>query len=201
MRVFVAVDPGADLLKKVEELLTDLTPRAPSAKWVEAGGLHVTIAFLGEISEERLPLVIAAAEGAAALHRPMTLRVAKGGMFGSPRRPRVLWLGVSGAVDALASVRRDLEQALAVSAGYTPEEGPFEPHLTLARSRDPRGDPALEACAQAITDADFGETRISELIVYKSDLGPKGTRYTALARVPLEAFMRMDRSRDSIPDT
>jgi 2'-5' RNA ligase len=166
---------------------------------VEIGGLHLTIAFLGEIAEERLPLVTAAAESAAALHRPLTLRIAKGGTFGTPRRPRVLWLGVSGAVDALTSLRRDLEQALAVSAGYTPEDGPFEPHLTLARSRDPRGDPALEACAQAIAEVDFGETRIGELLVYKSDLGPKGTRYTALARAPLEAFRNP--LRDSIPDS
>jgi 2'-5' RNA ligase len=200
VRVFVAVDPGADLLEKVEALLKELTPRAPSAKWVEPGGLHITIAFLGEIAEERLPLVTAAAETAAALHRPLTLRIAKGGIFGTRRRPRVLWLGASGAVDALAAVRRDLEQALAVSAGYTPEEGPFDPHLTLARSRDPRGDPALEACAQAIEEVDFGETKIRELVVYKSDLGPKGAKYTALARAPLEAFLR-DRTRDSIPDS
>ena len=199
MRVFVAVDPGADLLKKAEALLKELTPKAPSAKWVDPGGLHLTIAFLGEISEERLPLVTAAAEGAAALHRPLTLRIAKGGTFGAPRRPRVLWLGVGGAVDALAALRRDLEQALAMSSGYTPEDGPFEPHLTLARSRDPRGDPALEACAQAIAEVDFGEARIGELLVCKSDLGPKGTRYTALSRASLEAFRNAP--RDSIPDS
>ncbi|MCC6557061.1 MAG: RNA 2',3'-cyclic phosphodiesterase [Polyangiaceae bacterium] len=201
MRVFVAVDPGAELLVKVEALLKELAPRAPSAQWVDPGGLHITLAFLGEIAEERLPLVAAAAESAAALHSPLALRIERAGMFGARRRPRVIWLGVGGAVAALAALRRDLEQALAVSAGYTPEDGPFEPHLTLARSRNPGGDPALEACVQAIEGVDFGETTIGELVVYRSDLGPKGAKYTALARAPLEAFGRGDRARDSLPDS
>ncbi len=190
MRVFVAVEPGAELLQKFEDLLRRLAPRAPSAKWVDPAGLHITLAFLGDIAEERLPLVIAAAESASALHRPLSLHIAKGGTFGAPRRPRVLWLGVTGAVDELGGVRRDLEQALAMSTGYSPEEGRFEPHLTLARSRDPRGDPALEACAQEIGETDFGEMRVGELVVFRSDLTPKGARYEVMARAPLTSLVQ-----------
>jgi RNA 2',3'-cyclic 3'-phosphodiesterase len=192
VRVFVAVEPGAELLQKFEDLLRRLTPKAPAAKWVEPVALHITLAFLGDIAEERLPLVIAAAESASALHRPLSLHIAKGGTFGAPRRPRVLWLGVTGQVEDLGAVRRDLEQALAMSTGYSPEEGRFEPHLTLARSRDPRGDPALEACAQAIGDTDFGEMHIGQLVVFRSDLTPKGARYSAMARAPLTALLQQE---------
>jgi RNA 2',3'-cyclic 3'-phosphodiesterase len=189
VRVFVAVDPGAELLAKVGELLKELSPLAPSAKWVEPSGLHITLAFVGEIAEDRLPLVTAAAGSAAALHPPLTLRVEKGGTFGTPRRPRVLHLRIGGDVAALASMHRDLEQALSLTAGFVPEERSFDPHLTLARSRDPRGDPALDACAQAIRDVDFGETRIGEIIVYRSETTSKGAIYTAIARVPLEGLL------------
>ncbi|MGK4003546.1 RNA 2',3'-cyclic phosphodiesterase [Sorangium sp. So ce1036] len=194
MRVFVAVDPGAELLARVGELLREISPLAPSAKWVEPAGLHITLAFMGEIGEERLPLVIAAAS-VAGFHRPLTLRIEKGGAFGTRRRPRVLWLGVGGAVSALTAIHRDLEQALSLSTGYVPEDRPFAPHLTLARSRDPRGDPALEACAQRIEGVDFGETQVRELVVYQSELTPKGARYTALARVPLEGIGAADPGR------
>ncbi|AUX24280.1 hypothetical protein SOCEGT47_048170 [Sorangium cellulosum] len=194
MRVFVAVDPGAELLARVGELLREISPLAPSAKWVEPAGLHITLAFMGEIGEERLPLVIAAAS-VAGFHRPLTLRIEKGGAFGARRRPRVLWLGVGGAVSALSAIHRDLEQALSLSTGYVPEDRPFAPHLTLARSRDPRGDPALEACAQRIEGVDFGETQVRELVVYQSELTPKGARYTALARVPLEGIGAADPGR------
>lgn len=189
MRVFVAVEPGAEQLQKIQEVVRELTPKAPSAKWVDPGGLHITLAFLGDIAEERLPLVVAAAESASALHRPLTLRISRGGVFGSGRRPRVLWLGVSGDVGELGALRRDLEQALALSTGYSLEEGRFDPHLTLARSRDPRGDPALDTCAQALAEVDFGEVRIAELVVFSSELTPKGARYTAVARAPLTALL------------
>ncbi|WP_437595911.1 RNA 2',3'-cyclic phosphodiesterase [Sorangium sp. So ce590] len=195
MRVFVAVDPGAELLAKVGELLREISPRAPSAKWVEPAGLHITLAFMGEIGEERLPLVIAAAGSVAAFHRPLKLSIEKGGAFGTRRRPRVLWLGVGGAVGALTAIHRDLEQTLSMSTGYVPEDRPFAPHLTLARSRDPRGDPALDACAQAVGNVDFGETRIEEIIVYQSEMTPKGARYTALARVPLEGIGAPEQGR------
>jgi len=190
VRVFVAVEPGAELLQKFGDLLGRLSPKAPSAKWVDPEGLHITLAFLGDIAEERVPLVIAAAESAAALHRPLTLQIAKGGTFGAGRRPRVLWLGVGGEVDELSGVRRDLEQALAMSTGYVPEEGRFEPHLTIARSRDPRGDPALETCVQAIGDTDFGELHVDQIVVVRSDLTPKGARYTVMARAPLTSLLQ-----------
>ncbi|AKT41999.1 RNA 2',3'-cyclic phosphodiesterase [Chondromyces crocatus] len=191
MRVFVAVEPGADQLRKINSFVEKLTPKAPSAKWVDPAGLHVSLAFLGDIAEERLPLVIAAAESASALHRPLTLRLGKGGVFGAGRRPRVLWLEVTGDVDELGAVRRDLEQALAMSTGYVPEMERFEPHLTLARSRDPRGDTALETCAQMLADEDFGEVRVAELVVYQSELTPKGARYTVMARAPLTALLQV----------
>ena len=190
MRVFVAVEPGAEQLQKIEDILRKLMPKAPSAKWVDPAGLHLTLAFLGDISEERLPLVIAAAESAAALHRPLALRISKGGVFGAGRRSRVLWLGVSGQVEELGAVRRDLEQALAMSTGYAPEEGRFEPHLTLARSRDPRGDPALDACAQMVGDTDFGEVQISEIVVFRSELTTKGARYMPMARARLTGLLQ-----------
>ncbi len=195
MRVFVAVDPGAELLAKVGDLLREISPRAPSAKWVEPAGLHITLAFMGEIGEERLPLVIAAAGSVAAFHRPLRLSIEKGGAFGTRRRPRVLWLGVGGAVAALTAIHRDREQTLSMSTGYVPEDRPFAPHLTLARSRDPRGDPALDSCAQAVGNVDFGETRIEEIIVYQSEMTPKGARYTALARVPLEGIGAPEQGR------
>ncbi|EYF04356.1 RNA 2',3'-cyclic phosphodiesterase [Chondromyces apiculatus] len=191
MRVFVAVEPGAEQLQEILPLMQRLNAKAPSAKWVDPAGLHISLAFLGDIAEERVPLVIAAAESASALHRPVTLRLGKGGVFGAGRRPRVLWLKVTGDVEELGAVRRDLEQALAMSTGYVPEMERFEPHLTLARSRDPRGDPGLEACAQELADADFGEVRVTEIVVYRSELTPKGAVYTVMARAPLTSLLQM----------
>ena len=80
----------------------------------------------------------------------------------------------------------DLAQALR-PLGFEPEARAFRPHLTLARARDPRGDPALAPCAEELANVDCGEARIDALVLYRSDLSRSGARYTALARPALGA--------------
>jgi 2'-5' RNA ligase len=98
----------------------------------------------------------------------------------------VLWAGIGGAVAALSAVQADVAAALA-ALGFPPEERAFTAHLTLARARakEPRGDTALAACAAALAGRDFGVTRITAAVLYRSDLSPRGPAYTPLATLPL----------------
>src|SRR5262249_15155359 len=132
----------------------------------------------------RLEEGISAAIASVALrHAPFELRFAGAGAFGG-KRPRVLWAGVAGPVDALAAAQRDVVSALS-PLGFPPEDRPYSAHLTLARARDPRGDPALAACAAALARDDFGPTRVEAIMLYRSELSPKGPTYTAVATLPL----------------
>ena len=72
-----------------------------------------------------------------------------------------------------------------VPLGYTPEPRGFSPHLTLARARDPGGDPTLVAAAAGLRDEVFGEATIGTLILYRSELGREGARYCPVAEVSL----------------
>ncbi len=85
-----------------------------------------------------------------------------------------------------------------MSTGYVLEDAAVRAAPHLARSRDPRGDPALDACAQAVGNVDFGETRIEEIIVYQSELTSKGGALSALARVPLERIGTPERGALSV---
>ncbi len=182
-RLFVAVDPAPAVVERVGAAIAAARGLAPSAKWAAPGSFHVTLAFLGDTPVERVPDLTAAIAAAALRHPPVDLCVAGAGTFGG-RRPRVLWAGVTGDVAALAALAGDVEAALA-PFGYTPEHRPFTAHLTLARARDPRGDPAFVQCAAALAGEDFGATRVEQVILYRSDLSPKGAAYTPLAALPL----------------
>jgi RNA 2',3'-cyclic 3'-phosphodiesterase len=186
MRLFVAVDPGPSVAAELDRASTDLRAHSPNSKWVAAENCHITLVFLGQIDDEKLPDVARAVEEATRGHAPLTLRFKGGGGFGGSRKPRVLWVGVEGDVDALAAIQKDVEAALVLAPlGVKPEDRAFKPHITLARARNQGGDAGLLASAEAIRERDFGEARIQEIIVYKSDLSPKGPRYTAMARAPL----------------
>ena len=186
MRLFVAVDPSPEVCERIEHAALEIRGSSPGSKWVKPGGHHITLAFLGEVDDARLPDVASAVKEAAARRAPLTLRVKGCGSFGKPRRPRVLWACVEGDVGALAAIQKDVEASLA-PLGFTPEDRSFTPHITLARAKAPAGDPGLALCADAVRDRDFGETRVAEVIVYKSELSPAGARYTAVARAPLES--------------
>jgi 2'-5' RNA ligase len=183
LRLFVAIDPAPAVRDRLRVAIAPVRRLAPSAKWVDVASLHLTLAFLGGTEASRVP-EIAAAIGAVALgHAPLELGCAGGGAFGG-KRPRVLWAGVTGALDALGAVQADLAAALA-PLGFAPEERPFAAHLTLARAREAGGDPGLAACAAALAGQDFGVTRVEALVLYRSDLSAKGPAYTPLAVLPL----------------
>lgn len=182
MRLFVAIDVGDEARRRIGDLLPQLKAAAPRSKWVALENLHLTIAFLGNVADERAPDLAAALGGAAASHRAFTFTVAGGGAFGSPRRPRVLWAGVQGGT--FAPLARDVEAAL-VPFGYTPEERDYHPHVTLARAREQRGDAPLADCVPLLQALPPIEVNAGELLLMKSTTAPKGPKYEPIHRAPL----------------
>jgi RNA 2',3'-cyclic 3'-phosphodiesterase len=182
MRVFVAVDPSEASRERIAKTIERLRALAPSAKWVGETALHLTLAFLGEIEAPRVPAIAASLAAAASRHDGFDLGVGGGGTFGPPRSARVLWAGITAGAMPLGAVQREVASAL-VPHGHRPEARPFAPHLTLARARDPRGDPALSRCGAAV-DPDLGTSAISALTLYESVSTGRGARYVALATLP-----------------
>ncbi len=184
MRLFLAVDISPAARDTVARALDRLRPKAPKAKWVTAASLHVTLVFLGEVDPSRRALITEAMEVAARASAPFAIHVRGGGAFGDPRRPRVLWAGVEGG-DALARVQQTLAGALA-GRGFSIEARSYHPHLTLARGRE-AGDRDLAACASELASFDAGESRVREIILYRSEPSSQGPRYVPEERAPLAA--------------
>jgi 2'-5' RNA ligase len=184
-RLFVAIDPAPGVRAHIEDALARVRPIAPSARWVGAASLHVTLAFLGDTPDERIPELEAAIAAAVGPHDPFDLCFRGAGVFGG-RCPHVLWAGVAGDATAVASLQRDVAAAV-TSLGWVLEDRPYSPHVTLARSRERRGDLRLAACEAALAGEDFGVTRVDAAVLYRSDLTPAGPRYVRLAVLPLSA--------------
>jgi 2'-5' RNA ligase len=103
----------------------------PGAKWVDPGNLHLTLRFIGEISEDVAADIDDTLSRLRA--RRFTLQIAGTGVFGG-EKPRSLWAGVERSPE-LAGLRDKIEQAL-IRTGLSPEPRKFSPHVTLARLRD-----------------------------------------------------------------
>jgi RNA 2',3'-cyclic 3'-phosphodiesterase len=192
MRIFVAIELPEDLRLALSELRTFFGAPAEAAKWVAPDLLHITMRFLGQISEDQLRSVEAAAGAAGASTGPFTLEAGLPGAFPNQRNPRVLWVGLGGesGLESLQKLHDVLEVDL-VQRGFKGEDKRFSPHITVARVRERAGSEARHALGQALADVrsrPIGPSRtfpVEQLTVMRSDLGPGGPRYTPLSRIAL----------------
>lgn len=186
-RLFVAIDLGDEARRALRAAQETCRRANLPVRWVDVAGAHLTLKFIGEVERERVPALATALRAVAARHRPLALHTDAPGAFPDLRRARVLWLGVAGALDALAALQRDVDGALA-GLGIPREAKPFRPHLTLGRAREGASPPPADLAA-----AFAGVRRVAaplpadELRLMRSELGPGGARYTTLLAVPLGA--------------
>jgi 2'-5' RNA ligase len=182
VRSFVAVLLPDRMRAGLARVSAELRGQTRGLAWVRADNLHLTLRFLGEIEPMRLEQVREAVAAAAAAVAPFTVSLGGLGGFPSGRAPRVLWASVAAGGEELGTLYAALEAAL-VARGMPGESRPFHPHVTLARARDPRGAGDL-ASVLGVGPA-FGEVRVGALHLMRSDLGPRGSRYSVLAEAPL----------------
>jgi RNA 2',3'-cyclic 3'-phosphodiesterase len=135
LRLFVGIGFPPELKLRLSLLCSGI----PGARWVDTGNLHLTLRFIGEVSEGVASDVDEALVRLRA--RRFALQLAGTGVFGGAR-PRNLWVGVERNPE-LVALRDKIEQALS-RAGLPPEPRKFAPHVTLARLQNPPLDKVAE---------------------------------------------------------
>ena len=180
MRLFVAVDVPQDVKDAIErDVVGALRDALPGARWTRPEGRHLTLTFLGEVADERATGVGQALAEAASRHVGFDAAFAELGGFPNVRRPRVLWLGVDMGAEELSALAADVEDVLR-PLGFPGEDRPFRAHVTLARFPKPRLVGSMPAVAVPSTTF-----RVDEVVLFRSQLHPKGARYAVLERIPL----------------
>jgi 2'-5' RNA ligase len=177
VRGFVAVLLPDGVRARLVATAVELRARAPGLAWVKAENLHLTLRFLGALDPGALERAREAVRAAAAGIRPFTVTLGGLGGFPSPRAPRVIWAGVVAGGEALGALHAALEAALA-ARGIPAEGRAFHAHVTLARARDPRDARGFGDMLER--GPGFGEARVRALHLMRSELDPRGARYSVL---------------------
>jgi 2'-5' RNA ligase len=185
IRTFIAVDPGRAVRDRLVELQQDLGRAGRGMKWVEPENLHVTLLFLGEVDDREVPDVCRAVTDSCAARDAFVLTVAGVGCFGSPRRPRTVWAGLTGGAPELVALHDALEPPLMELGCYRREDRPFTPHLTLGRVQGGRVAAGLGDALLRFRGWRGGSTEVHEVLVMSSELRPAGPVYTVLSRAKL----------------
>lgn len=179
MRLFI----GSRLSPAAFELAAELRDLARpyfggSVKWVEPYDLHVTCAFLGEVSQEAgLQDIMKCMDASAGSFRAIGAALGGLGAFPSFECPRVIWLGFTEGADELKALAINLARGLN-QAGFAPGRE-FFPHVTLGRVKEPFDSGAL-AEAVSRTSGRVIRYTVESLELIESRLSSAGADYRTL---------------------
>ncbi len=201
-RVFWAVCPPEACIRRAARLIEQL--RDPVRRlgldvaWVRPDSLHITLKFLGDVTDAQLGTMTAQLDEVVWGRQPLreSLIIDGLGAFPDLARPRVLFANIFGASTRqspteLVALARVLENTL-VSLGYRADEHPFHPHLTLGRVKGGQPDrtgtrrEALAELANKLCESPLSEPFVpTEIILLESSLRPDGAHYTPLHTIGL----------------
>lgn len=184
MRLFVSIDLPGDLTSEVADLQKEFTD-ANGLRFTDPNQTHVTLKFLGEVSNERIPELESALETAVTESRVSPFETEYGGLgvFPSLEYISVLWLGVCEGSSKMTRLQEAIERKT-VELGFDPENHEFTPHVTIARMDHAGGKEVVQnlICER---DPTIGTTTVRTVMLQKSDLGPNGPVYSTLASISL----------------
>jgi len=115
----------------IREHMEKIKERTPFSHWVHYQDLHITLAFLGSSSPDKLIEADKNVKAVLIDETAFTLKINKLGFFGSGTSPRVFWADTE-ENNHLQTIRKKVFSACA-KAGFQLETRPFRPHITLAR--------------------------------------------------------------------
>jgi 2'-5' RNA ligase len=184
MRLFVAINLPSDTRESLYADAAHLRAATTTVRWTAAASLHVTLKFLGEQDEARVADLTRALVSVAAKHGSIEAQTTSLGAFPNFRRPRVVWVGMTGETE-LRALARDIDAALG-PLGLAPESREFRAHLTLGRVKGEVSAAESAALSSAARQAlPAREVSVRTIDLMRSELGPGGSRYSVLAAVPL----------------
>lgn len=188
IRLFIAIELPDEVKLEITNLQAQLKSGSSFGfKWVDPNGIHLTLKFLGNVAQDKIEEVTEALKKTAEGITPFRLKIKDLGVFPNPRRIQVVWVGMSGEIDKLIGLQKQVDLNLA-SLGFTPESRPFVPHLTLARVRTQLPPDEGQKFNELLSGTKFeasAEIAVDAISLMRSQLTPQGAIYTRISSVPL----------------
>jgi 2'-5' RNA ligase len=184
MRLFIAIEIPAAIKSSMAEIQHSLKGSGVDAGWTREEGIHLTLKFLGEVSESKVPEIMSALTAAVRGTGTFRLEAVGVGTFPNPRNARVVWAGLSGNIENLLRLQGALEEAMA-GIGFERETRKFTAHLTLGRIKDIRSREQWLKALDAVKDISLTGFDVTGISLMKSELKPSGAVYAELGRVDL----------------
>ena len=182
LRCFIAVEIPEAIRGAIVSSIDSLKKSGADVKWVSPENIHITLQFLGDTEEARIPLIKGSLDKILLTYSPFYIKIAGVGCFPDVRRPRIIWVGTEESQPVI-NLHGDIAKGLE-RLGYQEEERNFTPHLTIGRVKSNRNSGELIRKMDEIKAASFSGFEVQNITLMKSELKPSGPIYYSLAEIP-----------------
>jgi len=185
IRAFIAFPLPELITTRICDIQERLKSYRLPVRWVKPENVHLTLKFLGEISLSTIDGIAEVIEATVRDFSPLILFTNGLGVFPGIKKPRVIWIGISGDIKPLSEIQANLETNLEIK-GFAKENRPFKSHLTLGRVKGDIHPENLIDILRSFSDFSSEPFEAKELVLYKSELKPSGALYTKLQTLYLD---------------
>lgn len=183
-RVFIAINLPADIKRELASYQSKWLELP--CRWTKPDNLHITLEFLGQISDQELLEICEIAKKTASKHDSFEIKLNKI-LYGPPKKmpPRMVW--AEGEVSKeLGALEQDLKKSLVGSTEYNTENRGFLPHITLGRIKTWEFK-AIEPEERPEISEDINlNFEVNSIEVMESQLKRDGAKYSILESYPLK---------------
>jgi RNA 2',3'-cyclic 3'-phosphodiesterase len=182
MRTFIAIDLTEEIKKTLAGLQDELKKSEADVKWVDPENIHLTLKFLGEISEEQVIQIKEVLDRVTSRLKPFEIGLSGIGAFPKLDYAKVIWAGIEKGKKETVDIAKNVETELE-RLGFAREDREFTAHLTIGRVRSGKNKEALKKkilSAHSSEPIAHSQQVISRIILYQSTLTPQGPIYTPL---------------------
>ena len=183
-RLFIAIKivPDQSFTEIYRELIAKLSYE--NLRFVEPEKLHLTLRFLGETEEEKIPDIDRLMKKSAEANKAFTLNIKNAGVFGSSYNPRVIWFGIDHN-EALTHLHTRIETNL-TKVGFFPDRQNFVPHLTLSRIKQLKDLKLFQKIIGGFREKEIMKQDVLEFSLIESILMKEGPIYNTLNSYTLQ---------------
>lgn len=188
MRLFIAIQFTKDIVDMLYHLEGCLKEQTISGNFSRRENLHLTLAFLGEVPENQIKKIGKIMEHAAG--KSFLLELEKLGKF-QGRGEALYWVGAARSRELLSLQGRLIRNLKA--EGFSPDEKPFKPHITLARRCRMKDTFSEAKVTEELPETSLYVQRIS---LMKSERVNGKLVYTELLLVPLRGSIPREEKKE-----
>lgn len=175
MRAFIALELPQEIKTKIGKIQRDLKKAGVQARWIKPEISHLTLAFLGSITPNKIETIGKILNDTTRQIEPVQLHLLKIGCFPSPYRARIVFVDLGGELGKLNALATKVRKRLKKEKIYF-DEKPFVGHITLARVKKRQNLTSLMGKAK-IKKVEFVASEVS---LIKSTLTESGPIYQKL---------------------